>query len=169
MVNCELAGGGTLVDNGYDLLDLLRYFMGDFHTAIGHTAALVYGIHPCEDNAFVILKTPDGRAAIVHSSWTDWRDYMSLDISGTEGYALLDYDNGVVRTGSRPGLAGPGFEETINLSSEPDRALEIEIEDMLASVEESREPSASGYDGLETLILVGAIYRSSEEGRAVRV
>ncbi len=169
MVNCELAGGGTLIDNGCDLLDLLRYFMGEFRSAIGHTASLVYNIHPCEDNAFAILETSDGHAAIFHSSWTDWRDYMSLDISGSEGYVLLDYDNALVRVGYRPGLAGASLEETIDLSGETDRSFELDVEDLYASVRDDREPSPSGYDGLEALLLARAIYRSSEEGKVVRI
>lgn len=169
MVDCELSGGGTLLDNGMDLLDLCSWFMGDFRTVRGYIAALVWPIDPCEDNAFGILTTSNGRAASIHSSWTDWQGYMSIDITGSDGYIKVDYDNAVITTGSRPGAPGAGLEETLDLSGEPDRSLMIDVEELMDAVSESRDPQGSSLDGLEALILAHAIYKSSEEGQAVRV
>jgi predicted dehydrogenase len=169
LVDCELAGGGTLLDNGYDLLDLCRYLMGDFRSCLGHTASLVYDIAPCDDNAFAVLTTADESSAIIHSSWTDWSSFMSIDISGAEGYITLDYDESTVVFGSRPGVTGARLEETFDLSTQPDDSLAMEIRELMAAVAEDREPAGSGQDGLEALLLARAIYRSSETGQAERV
>lgn len=168
-IDYELTGGGTLLGNGYDLIDLCRYLMGGFSSVIGRTATLVYNIAPCEDNAFAVLSTPDGRSAIIHSSWTDWRDQMSLDVSGTAGYLKLDYDESSVVFGSRPGVGGARLEEVFDLASEADRSLSIEIEELASAVAEDREPAGSGYDGLEALALARAIYVSSESGQAISI
>jgi predicted dehydrogenase len=167
MVDCELSGGGTLMDNGSDILDLCRYLMGDFSRVSGHAATLLWPIEPCEDNAFAILTTHDGRAAMVHSSWTDWQGYLSLDISGADGYIRLDYDEGVVAVGFRPGAPGAGLEESFDLSGLPDRSRVIEIEEFMAAIRENKGALTGGIDGLENVILAHAIYRSSEEGRSI--
>jgi len=168
-VNGELSGGGTLLDNGTDLLDLCRYFMGDFRKVIGQASTLLWPIEPCEDNAFAILSTTDNRTAIIHASWTDWEGYLYLEISGADGYIKLDYDNSTLAIGSRPGIEGAGLEDVIDLSTQPGRSLETEVEELINAVNEHREPSGSGLDGLEALILAHAVYRSSEDGKAVRV
>ncbi|MBI2844553.1 MAG: Gfo/Idh/MocA family oxidoreductase [Armatimonadetes bacterium] len=169
MVDCEISGGGTLLDNGIDLIDLCRCFIGEFRQVIGYTAALLLPVEPCEDNAFAVLTTADGRAASIHSSWTEWQGYLRLEISGTKGYIRLNYDDSTVAVGFRPGVAGAGLEDVTDLSGQPDRSLSLEIEDFVSAVQEDREPQGGGYDGLETLSLVHAIYRSSEERRRVGV
>lgn len=169
MVDCELSGGGTLFDNGMDLIDLCRYFMGDFEQVTGRSAALMLPIEPCEDNAFAILTTPDARSAIIHSSWTDWIGYLSMDISGTEGYIRLDYDNATVTVGLRPGEIGAGLEDVFDLSLEPDRSLAMEIEDLIHAVDEDRKPVEAGLDGQEALVIAHAVYRSSDMGTVVKV
>lgn len=169
MINTEYSGGGTLMDNGYDLLDLYRYFMGDFKTVRGYTATLVWPIEPAEDNAFAILTTADGRAASLHSSWSDWQGYLSLDISGMDGYVRLDYDNGAIFTGFRPGTPGSGLEEVYDLSDLPDRSLQIEVEELIRAIEEDREPTGGGVDGLEAMVMADAIYRASDEGQSIRI
>lgn len=169
MINTEYSGGGTLMDNGCDLLDLCRYFMGDFRSVQGHTATLVWPIEPAEDNAFAILTTNDGRTASIHSSWADWQGYLSMDISGTDGYIRLDYDNGTVYLGFRPGTPGGGLEEVFDVSDLPDRSREMEIEELMRAIREDREPSGSGLDGYEATVLIDAIYRASEESRAINI
>jgi predicted dehydrogenase len=164
MVDCELSGGGTLMDNGIDLLDLCRFFMGEFKQVIGHTSTLMLPISPCEDNASAIFVTTDGHPATIHSSWTDWQGYLSMDISGTEGYIRFDYDESTITIGPRPGISGAGLGETLDLSAELDRSLAIEIEELMSAIKEHREPSGSGHDGLEALIMAYAVYKSSSDG-----
>lgn len=161
MTDCELSGGGTLLDNGIDLLDICRYFLGDFRYVRGHTAALVWPIVPCEDNAFAILSTADGRTATIHSSWTDWQGYMSFDITGTEGYVKVDYDNGLVIVGSKTGI-----EETFATPKEFDQSLITEVEELISAAKSNPGPTQSSYDALEALILAQSVYRSAETGGA---
>lgn len=169
LVDPELSGGGTLLDNGIDLLDLCRVFMGDFRRVFGHVATLVWPVELIEDNAFAILSTSDGRAALVQSSWSDWQGYIYMEISGTDGYINLNVDESTLVVGMRPGMPGAGLEEVIDLSIEPDRSIILEMEDFINSIREHREPKSSGLDGYEALVLAHAIYRSSTEGTAVKV
>ena len=86
----SIAGGGILLDQGIHMLDLLRYFVGDFTSVEGFTENLVWKDAPGEDTAFVTLKTDDGRIATMHSSAIQWKHKFDLDITLTNGYIALN-------------------------------------------------------------------------------
>ena len=88
-LNKELAGGGILLDQGIHMLDLMRYLVGDF-TQVKSFVENLYWQAPLEDNAFVIMKTDDGRVAMVHSSATQWKHKFSLDIFLEDGYLSIN-------------------------------------------------------------------------------
>jgi len=88
-LNKELAGGGILLDQGIHMLDLMRYLVGDFIQVKSFVENL-YWQAPLEDNAFVIMKTADGKMAMVHSSATQWKHKFSLDIFLEDGYLSIN-------------------------------------------------------------------------------
>src|SRR5713101_498181 len=60
--NPEVVGGGQLMEQGIHVVDLARWFLGEF----AHVAAFVdtgfWKIKPLEDNAFALLRTAAGTA-----------------------------------------------------------------------------------------------------------
>ena len=83
-----IAGGGILLDQGIHMLDMMRYFAGEFvdiHAYVSNDS----WHHDVEDNAYVLMRTADGVKAIAHSSATQWRHRFSLDITLTEGALAL--------------------------------------------------------------------------------
>lgn len=86
----SLAGGGILLDQGIHMLDLLRYFVGDFAFVEGFTDNLVWKGAAGEDTAFVTLKTDSGKVATMHSSAIQWKHKFDLDITCTKGYIALN-------------------------------------------------------------------------------
>lgn len=88
--NIEIAGGGILLDQGIHMLDLLRYFVGDFDMVKGFTDNLVWKDVAGEDTAFVTLKTKSGKVATLHSSAIQWKHKFDLDITCTNGYIALN-------------------------------------------------------------------------------
>src|SRR5260370_1115143 len=58
----DLAGGGELLDQGVHLIDLARWFLGDFAQAFGLTPRWFWEVGPLEDNAFMLLTTRRGQA-----------------------------------------------------------------------------------------------------------
>ncbi len=88
--NIEMAGGGILLDQGIHMLDLLRYFVGDFTQINGFTDHLVWKDSIGEDTAFATMKTGDGKIATIHSSAIQWKHKFDLDIICTGGYIALN-------------------------------------------------------------------------------
>jgi predicted dehydrogenase len=76
------SGGGELVDQGMHLLDLTHWLAGPLplHSALLRTH---FWDMPVEDNAALILGAADTRTgpwAMLHASWTEWKNLFSLEI-----------------------------------------------------------------------------------------
>ena len=65
----DVSGGGTLLDNGCHLLDLSRYFIGNFISGTGITTNTYWKNIEVEDSASGIFKTEDGKTASIFCSW----------------------------------------------------------------------------------------------------
>jgi predicted dehydrogenase len=166
----EVSGGGQLMDQGIHLLDLCRWFLGDFAEASGMVATYFWDVAPLEDNAFAFLRTARGQIASLHVSWTQWKPLFSFEISGHDGYLIVEglggaYGNERAIRGRRD-FAAPFSEEVIEFRGE-DRSWEEEWREFTSAIREGREPSANGEDGLAAIGLAHCIYESTRLGRAV--
>jgi len=84
----ELAGGGILLDQGIHMVDLMRLLVGDFsevHSFVSNR----YWQHDVEDNAYALMRTPDGVVAMLHSSATEWRHRFNLEVGLWGGTVIL--------------------------------------------------------------------------------
>ena len=84
----DLAGGGILLDQGIHMVDLLRLFAGDFeqiHSVVSND----FWNHDVEDNAYALMRTADGKVAMLHSSATQWRHGFRLEITLEKGAITL--------------------------------------------------------------------------------
>jgi len=84
----EIAGGGILLDQGIHMLDLFRYFCGDFGEVKSMVATSFWPIG-VEDNAFALLRNGRGQIAIIHSSTTQWRHTFLLETCLTRGLVTV--------------------------------------------------------------------------------
>jgi len=179
----DLAGGGELLDQGVHIIDLCRWFMGDFTDAFGSIATYFWDLGyfktqdgnretavgcRLEDNAFVLLRTDDGRVAQWHTSWTQWKNRFSFEIFGRDGYLFMDglggsYGLERLTWGKRRPESGPPAEEHFQFS-DPDSSWYAEWTEFTTAIHERREPLANGTDGLQTMRLIDAIYESSKRG-----
>jgi predicted dehydrogenase len=80
----EISGGGELIDQGAHLIDLSRWFLGDFTRARGALRTFFWDM-PVEDNGFLLLETAAGQVAFLHAGWTEWKNLFSLEIAGRTG------------------------------------------------------------------------------------
>ena len=75
------SGGGELIDQGVHLIDLSRWFLGDFVSVTGFAHTYFWQM-PVDDNAFLILHTRQQQTAFLHVSSTEWKNLFSLEIYG---------------------------------------------------------------------------------------
>ncbi len=87
--NKAISGGGILLDQGIHMLDLFRYFCGDFEFVkcfIGNS----FWKFDIEDNAYVILQNKKGQNAFCHSSATFWKHTFRFDVMLEGGYLVVE-------------------------------------------------------------------------------
>jgi predicted dehydrogenase len=88
---------GILLDLGIHMLDLLRYFGGDFDQVKCFTGNSFWKFDH-EDNAYVLLQNNKGQTAFCHSSATFWKHTFRLDVILENGYIVIEdvfTDNGL--------------------------------------------------------------------------
>ena len=84
----DASGGGELLDQGVHVVDLFRWFLGDFEEAFGYTPTCYWNME-VEDNAFAFFKTSRGQVASMHTSWTQWKNRFTFEIYGEAGYLII--------------------------------------------------------------------------------
>src|SRR5580704_15032715 len=78
------SGGGELIDQGPHLIDLARWFLGDFAEVDGFATTYFWDM-PVDDNGFLLLKTASKQVAFLHASCTEWKNTFSFEIYGRNG------------------------------------------------------------------------------------
>lgn len=168
-----LAGGGVLLDQGIHMVDLLRLFAGEFdqvHSFISNSR----WCHDVEDNAYALMRTKDGKVAILHSSATQWRHRFSLEIalergaislsgilSGSKSYGA---ETMTVARAAEDDMGDPK-EITTRYNTDPSWADEI-AEFTESIIQDKPIVNGSSEDAYKTMQLVYRIYCADPEWRA---
>ena len=85
-MNKNISGGGELIDQGSHLIDLSRFFMGNFKNIYPVLRNFFWkNSSKVEDNAFLTLSTKDKKIAFLHCSCTEWKNKFSFEIFGKKG------------------------------------------------------------------------------------
>ena len=174
----EIAGGGILLDQGIHMLDLFRYFCGEFDEIKSYVTRSFWKNTDVEDNAFALLRnTQNNRIAMLHSSSTHWKHTFLLDICLTDGYIAISGILSGTRSYGRETLVvgrrqfedqsfavGNPREEIIYFDSDP--SWQDEVDEFADSVLNGRKVvCGSSLDALKALELVYKIYGADEGGR----
>ena len=159
-----LSGGGELIDQGPHLIDLSRWFLGDF-TSVQGFAHTFYWDMPVDDNGFMLLKTADQRVAFLHASCTEWKNLFSMEIYGRDGKLEiqgLGGSYGVERLTHYRMLPQMGPPETTAWEYPMgDDSWEVELAEFYDDIRLDRQPAAGLADALAALRVVGSIYEES--------
>lgn len=173
----ELAGGGILLDQGIHMLDLMLLFLGEFTEVKSMVENAFWKNIPFEDNAFALMRTADGRVAMVHSSATQWKHKFSLDLFLEDGYVCV---NGILSSTRSYGeesitFARRQFEDEARAMGKPreetiyfdqDDSWRLEIEEFYDCITGRSEISGGGTtDALMVMQLIEQIYAAGGECR----
>jgi predicted dehydrogenase len=157
----SVAGGGEMLDQGVHLIDLSRWFLGEF-TSVEGFLGTYYWQMPVEDNSFLSLRTSAGQMAWLHASWSEWKNTFSFEIFGRAGKLQIDGLGGSYGTERLthyrmlPELGPP--ETTIWEYPGDDRSWDRELEAFVEAIQEGRRPSASIYDARAVFEITTKVY-----------
>lgn len=162
--NPELSGGGELIDQGVHLIDLARWFLGDF-SDVGGFAHTYFWQMPVEDNGFMLLKTANQQVAFLHVSCTEWKNLFSFELYGREAKLHVEGlggSYGLERLSYYKMLESMGPPETtIWEFPMADKSWELEFAEFLDDIRLDRKPAANLDDAYAALKIVNTIYEGS--------
>jgi predicted dehydrogenase len=160
----KLSGGGELIDQGPHLIDLSRWFLGEF-TEVQGFAHTYYWDMPVDDNGFMLLKTAKKQTAFLHASCTEWKNLFSMEIYGKQGkldLSGLGGSYGLEKITWYKMLAEMGPPETTSWEYPmADDSWEREMNEFFEDIRCDRIPSAGLNDAYAALKIVEAIYKES--------
>jgi len=168
----DLCGGGELLDQGVHVVDLFRWFAGNFDEAFGYVSTFFWKME-VEDNAFAIFRKADGVVALMHTSWTQWKNLFCFEIFGSEGYLIIEglggsYGIENLRIGRRNPLGGPPQEDILKFDG-PDISWEAEWNEFISAIQWKRQPLGNGWDGHKANAMIKGVYDSVAKRKPVRI
>jgi len=160
----ELSGGGELIDQGVHLIDLGRWFLGEFVEVDGYAHTYFWDM-PVEDNGFLVLKTASKQVAFLHASCTEWKNTFSWELYGRNGKLQVEGlggSYGVERLAWYKMLPQMGPPET-TMWEYPmgDDSWEVEMAEFLEDIRVGRPPAVGLKDAIAALTIVNTIYVKS--------
>lgn len=162
--NPVLSGGGELIDQGPHLIDLSRWFLGDFSEVQGF-AHTYYWNMPVDDNGFMLLKTEKKQTAFLHASCTEWKNLFSMEIYGRDGkldLAGLGGSYGVEKLTWYKMLPEMGPPETVSWEYPMgDDSWAGEMAEFYDDIRLNRSPAAGLSDAYAALKIIEQIYKES--------
>jgi predicted dehydrogenase len=167
----SISGGGSLIDQASHLIDLARWFLGEF-TDVHAALRTFFWNAEVEDNAFLTLSTSEGRIAWLHSTCTEWKNLFSFEIYGRDGklemnglggpYNGLGGSYGIESLTFYRMLPGMGPPETTRWEYPfPDRSWETEIAEFIAAIREGRRPVGDAAEALGSMSVIERVYQEA--------
>ena len=162
--NPSLSGGGELIDQGVHLIDLSRWFLGDFSDVQGFAHTYFWDM-PVDDNGFMLLRTAKDQTAFLHVSCSEWKNLFSLEIYGRSAKLHLEGlggSYGVEKLAFYKMLPEMGPPDTIIWEyPRGDSSWALEFAEFLEDIRLKRTPSANLMDARAALAAVEKIYKDS--------
>jgi predicted dehydrogenase len=158
----EIAGGGELIDQGIHLIDLARWFLGEFKTVQGSAHTYFWNM-PVEDNGFILAETAQHQVAFLHASCTEWKNLFSFEICGQTGKLEVTGLGGsygvekLIHYRMLPQMGPP--ETTMWEYPQADDSWDVEFTEFLEDIRLNRQPAAGLKDACAALAVVERIYR----------
>lgn len=162
--NPKLSGGGELIDQGPHLIDLSRWFMGDFIEISGFAHTYFWDM-PVDDNGFMMLKTTNKQVAFLQVSCTEWKNLFSMEIYGKLGkleISGLGGSYGLEKLTQYKMLPEMGPPETTSWEYPmADNSWLVEMNEFYEDIDLNRSPAAGLADAYEALKIIQTIYQGS--------
>lgn len=160
------AGGGVIADLTVHNADVARFLLGeDPQSIVAQSCASGLG-QGVEDSAMSVWTMPSGAMVFSHESFTHPYAGSGIEVHGTQG-SLCATGVFAQDPGGRVTVITKDGQDDISFGL---HSLYVEvIRDFCDCVASGKTPSASGWDGVKSMIVADAVKRAADTGTAQTV
>ena len=170
--------GGALMNQGIHYVDLLRWSMGPLAEVMAVCTTQTHQMET-EDVALATLRFSSGAVGTIVASTAIFPGFAQrLEISGVQGTVVIENGEIVHRAfsaelpelgdrGSQVGTGPIGSAAAANASALGVASHAAQIADLMAAIDEGRQPLVTAESARDALEVVCAVYESAREGRVV--
>jgi predicted dehydrogenase len=177
----ELDGGGALMNQAIHSVDLLVWLMGPVTEITAFTDTLAHERIAVEDVATATLRFTNGALGVIEATTAAYPGYLKrIELHGSQGSAAMEEED-IVRWDFAQAL--PGDEDirrqmqarhsTGGGASDPaaigHHGHRMQFQDVLAAIDQDREPAINGPEGRRSVEIILAIYQAAETRQPVRL
>ena len=160
--------GSGIANTGSHIFDVLRLFFGEVFS-IQSQLLKKNTINPSDPNFDLIIKFANGIICQLYA--LDYNSYaiLEMDILGTQGRIKLDLVSDQVQYfKTSQGLVYKSLIESKLVLKKPKKfPIQLAIQNITDSIDSSREPHCTGYDGYKSLELIIATTISAKQGKEI--
>jgi UDP-N-acetyl-2-amino-2-deoxyglucuronate dehydrogenase len=165
-----LDGGGALINQSIHYIDLLLWVMGNPVKVFGWAENLGHKSIEVEDCANAVIKFESGAQGLIQGTTCTYSGHLQrLEIHGTKGNvvitgdetALWEVEGDPVEVCKQAGRMGGSADPRMGMPPEAVQAHAEQIGDLLAAIEEGRQPRLNGQEARRAVELILAIYKAS--------
>jgi predicted dehydrogenase len=166
----DVSGGGELIDQGTHLIDLSRWFLGDFNDVVGHSGTYFWDM-PVDDNAFLLLRTSQNQVAFLHASWSEWKNLFCFEIFGKTGKLQIDGLGGSYGVETltfykmRRELGPPDVEKWE--FGGPDLSWQTEFDEFVSDIASGKSSGPTAEDAYAALKIAETVYAGNRTAAGV--
>lgn len=178
----KVIGGGALMDVGIHVIDLVRYVLGEVDEVYGFASNRIWNLENTEDNGIALLRSPQGKYAILQATWAEWKGYrFYVEAYGDKGMVRAYYApmmNLLIRQ-EKPGAPRkrtmrfypmPMLREKLSgWQSSVIRMFQEEITDFIRLTRGEKGAIADGVAGCRAVEIAHAVYRSNQDRTVIRL
>ncbi len=166
-IDKQQSGGGAVLDHTVHMIDIMRWYLGKEITEVHAIVDSYFHDIAIDDAGLLTLEFENGVVASHDASWSRFKEYPIW------GDATIEV------VGTKQTVKADAFKEHFRMFTSRSKSLSYVvfgndmdfdlIRDFVNCVEEKREPSISGWDGLKALEVALAAYESSEKKATVNL
>lgn len=164
-IDIEQSGGGAVLDHTVHMVDIMRWYLNEEVVEVKSIVDSYFHNIDIDDAGLLTLEFESGVIASHDSSWSRFAEFptwgdVTIEVIGTKETVKVD-----------------AFKEHFRIFSNGKKSLEHHffgndmdlglILDFVNCIKEGKEPSITGFDGLKSLEVALAAYKSSELKKAV--
>ncbi len=167
---------GVILDFGVHDIDVMRFLSGEVTSVYAKAGVFTKKIH-YEDHATILLNFENDVCGVVEVNWLTPIKIRKIFLTCSQQFVEMDYiDQSVTvssssfKTVNEMDLYHVPMQFTSNhIALERKEPLKNEIQDFIHAVQFSKEPLATGYDGLMALRIAHGALQSYKNGEVIRL